>query len=156
VSIVNPVLLLSKYLDGKEPLTNDEREIVLFALYCESRTYENGMAAQALKASVTKGYVVANETIPAKCHRLEIENERLRASILNQAGDNLCWLQDPQMGRIPPFKEFLTSCMRFHEQMAESVGELQLHPSSMTMAQLERRCMILEIQLEEKQKHLSR
>jgi hypothetical protein len=50
--IVDPVRLMAKYLDGKQPdLTHDEREILLFALYCESRK-NDGLAAEAIRLMV--------------------------------------------------------------------------------------------------------
>ncbi len=46
--IVDPIPLLRKYLfDDTATLTNDEREILLFALYCES-TKNKGMAKQVI------------------------------------------------------------------------------------------------------------
>jgi ribosomal protein L37E len=46
--IVNPLSLMVKYLDGQSNLTNDERELLLFALYCESRDRNDlGLAALA-------------------------------------------------------------------------------------------------------------
>jgi len=41
VSIVDPVPLMVKYLDGKEKLSNEEKEILIFALYTESLTALN-------------------------------------------------------------------------------------------------------------------
>jgi len=64
--------------------------------------------------------------------RLREECERLRAAVRNQAGDNLCWLKDDEIGSIPPEAEFLESCRRFHGQMSG-----RTLAGSMTIAQLE-------------------
>lgn len=43
--VTDPIPLMAKYLDGNQgELTNDEREILLFALYCESRENPEGIA----------------------------------------------------------------------------------------------------------------
>src|SRR5208282_1484605 len=47
--VTDPIPLMVKYLDGKPMLTNDEREILLFALYLESKS-NNGLAVQGAKA----------------------------------------------------------------------------------------------------------
>ena len=47
--VVDPMPLMVRYLDGKPALTNDEREILLFALYMESIKKKNGLASKALK-----------------------------------------------------------------------------------------------------------
>ncbi len=64
---------------------------------------------------------------------LQTENERLRASVRNQSGDNLCWLKGDE-AKIPPRAEFLESCARYHAQISEERG--QLH-GCLTIAQLE-------------------
>lgn len=61
------------------------------------------------------------------------ENDQLRASIRNQAGDNMCRMKDLPI-QIPPRKEFLESCSRYQSQIAAEVGELR---GCMTIAQLE-------------------
>lgn len=73
--------------------------------------------------------------------QLRAENDRLRRSVLNQCGDNLCHLTDAEVtelsahpGRIPPWSEFSQSCQRFHTQIAALCGEIQ---GCMTIAQLE-------------------
>lgn len=48
VCIANPLLLMMRYLHGKPDLSNDEREILLFALYMES-SKRGGLAAEAIK-----------------------------------------------------------------------------------------------------------
>lgn len=61
--IVDPVKLMAKYLDGRQPdLTHDEREILLFALYCESRK-NNGLAAEAIRLMV-RTPTIAPEAAP--------------------------------------------------------------------------------------------
>jgi len=47
--IIDPLPLMVRYLDGKTELTNDEREILLFALYMESLKKKRGLAAKARK-----------------------------------------------------------------------------------------------------------
>lgn len=69
----------------------------------------------------------------AEADQLQKENERIRAGLLNQHGDDLCWL-DEQKGKIPPRAEFLESCSRFHAQISGTVGTLS---GCMTIAQLE-------------------
>ncbi len=65
------------------------------------------------------------------------EIERLRKSVLNRQGDDLCWFDigatHPHV-KIPPAEEFLESCRRFHEQVAGDSGLLE---GCMTIAQLE-------------------
>jgi hypothetical protein len=73
------------------------------------------------------------ETI-AKIERLEAENARLRAAVINQCGDNLCWLKERKLGQIPPKEEFLASCARYHEQIARDRGVVH---GCMTISQLE-------------------
>lgn len=74
------------------------------------------------------------------------EISELRSSILNIEGDNLCWIHDPGT-KIPPQKEFLESCRRFHGQMASIRGVLE--PGSKTIAQLEREATELRVALRE-------
>lgn len=62
------------------------------------------------------------------------ENARLRAAVINQCGDNLCWLEEGKLGQIPPKEEFLASCARYHEQISGDRGVVQ---GCMTIAQLE-------------------
>lgn len=66
--------------------------------------------------------------------RLVAENTALRAAILNAAGDDLCWFQHEDKGKIPPREEFLESCRRYHAQMSGERGELT---GCKTIAQLE-------------------
>lgn len=68
---------------------------------------------------------------------LRLENQRLRLAVCNQAGDNLCWLDDEQLGAIPPREEFLKSCERYHTQIAGERGEAGILAGCMTIAQLE-------------------
>lgn len=75
----------------------------------------------------------------------ETENQRLRAAIRNQCGDNLCWIVDPDLGKILPREEFLQSCSRYYAQLQEEKGVI---PSgSMTVSQLEARIVELEDEL---------
>jgi hypothetical protein len=46
--IQDPLPLMVKYLDGKDKMTNDEKEILLMALYIESRT-RRGLAFEAMQ-----------------------------------------------------------------------------------------------------------
>ena len=46
--IVDPLLLMVRYLDGDIPLSDDEREILLFALYMESLRNMDGLALQGV------------------------------------------------------------------------------------------------------------
>lgn len=66
---------------------------------------------------------------------IEAENERLRASVLNQYGDNLCWIESAEEAKALPEAEFLESCRRYRAQIAESRGELAV--GQKTIAQLE-------------------
>jgi hypothetical protein len=75
--------------------------------------------------------------------KLTEENLRLKRAVLNQCGDNLCFLTDKEIGdiradpgRIPPWPEFGESCRRFHAQVADAVGGV-LQAGQMTIAQLE-------------------
>lgn len=58
----------------------------------------------------------------------------LRNSVLNQAGDDACWIPDPEHAQLPPKEEFLKSCERFHAQRTAQDGTLT---GCMTIAQLE-------------------
>lgn len=58
----------------------------------------------------------------------------LRNSVLNQAGDDACWIPDPEHAQLPPKEEFLKSCERFHAQRTAQDGTLS---GCMTIAQLE-------------------
>lgn len=58
----------------------------------------------------------------------------LRNSVLNQAGDDACWILDPEHAQLPPKEEFLKSCERFHAQRTAQDGTLS---GCMTIAQLE-------------------
>lgn len=75
------------------------------------------------------------------------ENQRLRASILNQRGDNLCWISDGgvEAAKIIPLDQFIPSCIQYHAQIA---GERGILKGGRTIAQLETRIVELEAQLE--------
>lgn len=47
--IVDPLPLMVRYLDGDGLMSNDEREILMFALYLENKNLEGGLVAQAIK-----------------------------------------------------------------------------------------------------------
>ena len=76
---------------------------------------------------------------------LQEENQRLRSAILNQSGDNLCWITDPAEAKILPEAEFLESCRRYHAQLQAENGVIP--PGCMTVAQLEARIVELETEL---------
>lgn len=69
-----------------------------------------------------------------KVEVLTAERDAARASVLNQAGDNLCWF-DPASTPLPPKEEFLESCNRFWQQTSQKSG---VSSGCMTIAQLER------------------
>lgn len=71
---------------------------------------------------------------------LREENTRLRASIRNQVGDNLCWLKDPELGKALPREEFLNSCERYYAQISGNGVAF----GCLTIAQLEARIIELE------------
>ena len=75
---------------------------------------------------------------------LQEENQRLRSAILNQCGDNLCWITDPATAKILPEAEFLESCRRYHAQLQAENGVVS---GCMTVAQLEARVLELETEL---------
>lgn len=68
--------------------------------------------------------------------QLRRENAELRLAIMNQTGDNLCWITENPT-RIPPRAEFLESCSRYHAQISGERGELK---GCQTIAQLEAEC----------------
>lgn len=83
----------------------------------------------------------AHEMILNKCDEIEAERDQLRADVLrlekallNKAGDDLCWFEHKDKGKIPPREEFLKSCAAFHAQIANENGELA---GCKTIAQLE-------------------
>lgn len=49
IVIADPLPLMRRYL-GDGSLSNDEREILLFALYMESLQKDDGIASQAVRA----------------------------------------------------------------------------------------------------------
>lgn len=62
------------------------------------------------------------------------ETARLRTAVLNQCGDNLCWIKETASAAALPEAEFLESCRRYRAQIANDRGEFS---SGMTIAQLE-------------------
>jgi hypothetical protein len=72
----------------------------------------------------------------------EEENLRLRNAVRNQCGDNLCWLEDPEVGKALPKEQFLQSCSRYWEQISSEKGVVP--PGCRTIAQLEARILELE------------
>lgn len=73
---------------------------------------------------------------------LQNQNEKLRLSIRNKCGDDLCWLEDPELGKGLPREEFMESCSRYQKQISETLGIIPM--KSMTIAQLEARILELE------------
>jgi hypothetical protein len=80
------------------------------------------------------------EAKPAELRRLEEENAGLRLRLLSAAGDDLCRLSQEEIKaytsgkvQIPPKEEFLSSCERFHAQIASEAGVLE---GCLTLAQL--------------------
>lgn len=74
-------------------------------------------------------------TLQARVKALESEN----ASLRNQLGDNLCWINDlekpdAERARALPEVEFLESCRRFHGQISQGLG---VFAGGKTIAQLE-------------------
>jgi hypothetical protein len=74
------------------------------------------------------------------------EIAELKTSILNQRGDDLCWVTDPEAVKALPQAEFLESCRRYHAQLVTERGEAT---GLRTIAQLEARIVELEGQLTE-------
>lgn len=81
---------------------------------------------------------------PCPVCELRAENVKLRASVLNQCGDNHCHLSEEDRAKMPiaPISEFLESCSRFHAQVAGANGVID--SGCMTIAQLEARVEELE------------
>lgn len=68
-----------------------------------------------------------------------VENDRLSKAVMNQCGDNLCWIEGLEAeGKIQPWEQFGESCKRYHSQISGVVGEL--NAGQMTIAQLEAEC----------------
>lgn len=72
------------------------------------------------------------------------ENGALARALLNQHGDNLCWIDGGS--KIPPREEFLESCRRYHAQIVQGSGVLE---GGKTISQLEEECAELSIGLRE-------
>lgn len=58
-----------------------------------------------------------------RASKLEAENKELRRAILNQCGDDLCWVKDSGEVKALPETEFLESCRRFRAQVVDHDGE---------------------------------
>lgn len=69
----------------------------------------------------------------------------LRKGIMNQRGDDLCWIQDPATARALPEAEFMESCRRYRAQIASERGEFA---EGKTIAQLEAEIVCLKEALE--------
>jgi hypothetical protein len=63
MTIVDPMPYMLAYLDGVNELKNDEREILLFALYMES-VRSKGMAAEAVKILKKRGVKLRANAAP--------------------------------------------------------------------------------------------
>lgn len=61
---------------------------------------------------------------------------KLSDAVVNQRGDDLCWITEPTEAKALPESEFLLSCARFRRQIAIDHGEVDA-ASTMTIAQLE-------------------
>jgi hypothetical protein len=80
-----------------------------------------------------KAELMTKPELIAEVNRLRAEREELIDSVLNQSGDNLCWLTPAEI-KIPPRDQFLESCARYHAQISGERGELT---GCKTIAQLE-------------------
>jgi hypothetical protein len=87
-----------------------------------------------------------------RIQELEIENRRLRAAVLNQCADNMCWLEDPEVGKALPATEFIESCARYHAQLVNGVGTVTAR--TMTIAQLEAALLKSEDECQQYHKYL--
>lgn len=65
--VVDPTPLMIKYLGGKPELANYERELLLFALYIESASTPDGLAAKARRLLVSSSAVPATLDVAALC-----------------------------------------------------------------------------------------
>lgn len=70
----------------------------------------------------------------ARVKELKTQNERLRQAVMNQSGDNLCWISNEAEAKALPRKQFLESCERYHAQLVGTFGEAT---GLRTIAQLE-------------------
>lgn len=98
-----------------------------------------------------EAYAGYKKDVAERFAKLEAENKRLRTSILNQCAENQCWIQEEDAIQPFPEKEFLESCRRYRNQLAEKRPEL--NAGQMTIAQLEasnesKRCRIHELEIE--------
>jgi DNA repair exonuclease SbcCD ATPase subunit len=66
--------------------------------------------------------------------RVRAANQELRQAVLNQCGDNLCWVTNLDEAKALPEAEFLESCRRYWNQIASERGEAT---GLKTIAQLE-------------------
>jgi hypothetical protein len=66
--------------------------------------------------------------------RVQEENRLLRVAVLNQCSDSLCWVVTPETAKALPEREFLESCRRYRQQIADERGEFR---GGQTIAQLE-------------------
>ncbi len=92
---------------------------------------------------IDKLFLELSQVTTAKTKReidLESEKAQLRQRLLSAAGDDLCRLSQEEIKQytsgevqIPPKGEFIASCERFHQQIAEGPGVLG---NCLTLAQL--------------------
>lgn len=105
-----------------------EREIV--RLEAEIK-FKDGLIWTSRVSELYKATFAAEQ----RAKTLEAENKKLRNAIINQRGDDLCWVGNPDDIKALPASEFLESCRRFHAQIVADKGEAV---GLKTIAQLEK------------------